>query len=332
MVLVKTMNKENILALFECLGVKNLQFGEEWVRGSCPLAFARHQKGTDKRPSFGVKIDDAGESICNCFSCNTRGNLNTLLTELLFESKKGKAPKMNLAGAFRLVEDENERGYLVQQDWTYGKAAQDHFRAFPEGWLESFPWASASKRATAFLKARGVPLKLANELEIRYDTDRDRVCFPFRAHGGALAGMRGRMIDPPNDDMRYHDYRYQKHSNVGLVWLGEHVIDYAKPVVVVEGPFDYTSVYAVYPNVLANLSTGLNHNKAIKLAPAVEVLCFFDNPLIDMAGKLAYEKLCHHIGKETVVRQIQYPDNKLKDPGEIDRATMHGILADYVNL
>jgi DNA primase len=322
------MTEEKVFALLALLGAKHATKTGQWVKASCPLAWVRHGKGSDTNPSFGVKIEPHGKSICNCFACNVKGELSTLLTELLYEIRKGNAPKLKLAEAFKLVEEENEAGYFDHGDWYPGHKDERQVVPWPEAWLDSFQFAVDVSRAKEFLHTRGVNAKLAKELDLRYDSAGDMVCFPFRTSEGKLAGMRGRLIKPAGD-FRYYDYKWKDVSNTGLVWMGEDKTDFTKPVVVVEGPFDYSAVFSVYPNVLANLSTSLNERKARRLEPAVEVLVFFDN---DKAGELAYVELRKHIAKTTVVRQMPYPSKKVKDPGEMSRADIFSALSKFVTI
>lgn len=322
------MTEEKIFALLDLVGAKHAVKTGQWVKASCPLAWVRHEKGTDSNPSFGIKIEATGKSICNCFACNVKGELSTLLTELLFEIHKGNGPKLKLAEAFKLVEQENEAGYFDHGDWHPGHKDERQVVLWPESWLASFHPAVNVPRAMKFLHSRGIHVKLAKELDLRYDSAGDMVGFPMRTAEGKLAGMRGRLIEPAGD-FRYYDYRWKGVSNTGLVWLGEDKADLAKPVVVVEGPFDYAAVFPVYRHVLANLSTGLSERKARRLATAVEVLVFFDN---DKAGDLAGIELRKHIGKATVLRWVKYPDKHVKDPGDMDRAAIFSALSQYVTI
>ena len=310
------------------IGAKNITKTGQWVKASCPLAFARHASGKDSNPSFGIRIEPQGQSICNCFACNVKGSLSTLLTELLYELHKGNGPKLKLAEAFKLIEEENEAGYFPQADWNPGAKEEKQVEVWPEDWLQSFKLAMSITRAHDFLLRRGVTPKLAAELELRYDSVGDMVGFPLRTTEGKLAGMRGRLL-VPSGDFRYYDYKWKGISNTGLVWLGEHKVDMAKPVVVVEGPFDYAAVFPVYSNVLANLSTGLSERKARRLTTAVEVLAFFDN---DFAGDLALATLRKHLGKQTVVHRVWYPSKDVKDPGEMSRDAIYAALADFVSI
>lgn len=310
------------------IGAKNITKTGQWVKASCPLAFARHASGKDSNPSFGIRIEPTGQSICNCFACNVKGGLSTLLTELLYELRKGNGPKLKLAEAFKLVEEENDAGYFEQGDWNPQVKDEKQVVEWPEDWLSSFKLAMSVPRAYEFLFKRGVTSKLAAELELRYDSVGDMVGFPIRTAEGKLAGMRGRLIVTAGD-FRYYDYKWKGVSNTGLIWLGEHKVDMGKPVVVVEGPFDYAAIVPVYRNVLANLSTGLSERKARRLATAVEVLSFFDN---DLAGELAEKELRKHVGKVTVVRKVHYPSKDVKDPGDMSRDAIFAALTQYVDI
>jgi len=56
---------------------------EDWIRCSCPLARHTHSKGTDENPSFGVAVNDKGESGFHCFTCRS-GRLFDLIHILQF--------------------------------------------------------------------------------------------------------------------------------------------------------------------------------------------------------------------------------------------------------
>jgi len=162
-------------------------------------------------------------------------------------------------------------------------------------------------KAMAYLNSRGIDPAFWDFFDLRYDATKDTVCFPIRTSTGKLAGMRGRFLKPVAD-FRHFDYKWNHINNTALVWLGEHHIDFLKPVVVVEGQFDYAKVFQVYHNVLSNLTSSLSVPKIKKLQNAVEVISFFDN---DAAGGIAHELLQHKLGP---LRRVVYPKGS-KDPG-----------------
>ena len=56
------MRRGDIIQFLRLLRAGNIDTsGSDWVQASCPLAVRTHQKGEDRRPSFGIKVNDKGE-------------------------------------------------------------------------------------------------------------------------------------------------------------------------------------------------------------------------------------------------------------------------------
>lgn len=322
------MNEQEIKMFLSHLGVDNAELHGDWVRSSCPLAFARHKSGKDSNPSFGVTHVPGGKSGFNCFGCNIKGKtLDGLLTETMYAlQKQGGHSDINLEAAFKMIEDEGESGYL-HSDWT-GKIypAVSGFEEWPNWYLDSFMSVFKSPEAMAYLNSRGVAYDLWDVFSLRFDATRQTVCFPFFNRDNKLSGMRGRFIKPKGD-FRYYDYKWNNVNNTSLIWMGENHLDYLKPVVVVEGMFDYAAVYRVYPNVVANLSTGLSEQKVKKLENAVQIVGFFDN---DEAGKIASVLLGDRFKGGYV--EVDYGSSKAKDPGSMSWSELINALRPYVNV
>lgn len=326
------MNEKNIEAFLSLLSVHNGTLKGDWVIASCPAAFARHKSGKDDNPSFGIFNNPTGRSGYNCFSCNLRGNsLGDLLVELVYETNKFEgAPYMELAKAFELVEHENEQGY-VSTEWSGKVVDAPEFEAWPEWWLETFMPASKNIDAMEYLISRGITPATVKALDLRYDTSKKTVCFPFRNASGDLAGMRGRFLTP-SGNFRHYDYKCNGVSNTATTWMGENHINFLKPIIVVEGQFDYATVFRVYRNVMANLTTSLSWPKVNKLKSAVEVIEMFD---YDVAGRTAGNLLEEQL-KGTAVHHFDYKkylkSEKDTDPAEIGAGKLGKFLSDYVVL
>ena len=95
----------------------------------------------------------------------------------------------------------------------------------------------------AYLNKRGVPPSLWADLNLRFDSGRKMVCFPFYNKAGKLAGMRGRSIIVTGGHS-HHDYSWNNNNNSKLVLMNENNIDWMQPVVVVEGEFDLVQCVA----------------------------------------------------------------------------------------
>jgi len=323
------MNADRIIHFLKLVGIPEPHDAGKWVRGSCPFAWSRHKGGKDDNPSFGVHVEDVGVSRFNCWSCNTKGTLDALLAELLHDKQAhGKLPKnIRLADAYAFLEDENSKGFIPADEWAEVLDNEDtEFFPWPEWYLEEFPSALTPGPGLFYLrKGRKQPVSdaMIGRWDLRIDPEHGRVCTPFRTFEGELAGMRGRSLE----NKHYHDYKYNEHSNAGLVWYGEHLVDRSRPVVLCEGAFDAINVSRVYRNVMANLSTGLTSTKIEALRYFPRVVVFFDN---DMAGAKAAFLITEKLGADAC--RVEYPRESWHDPGDMTLAVLREHLRDIVHL
>jgi hypothetical protein len=320
------MNEVNAIKLLQCLGVDNATAHGDWLRSSCPLAFHRHRAGKDSKPSFGLYIEPEGKSGYLCYSCQIRGrDLNALVWEIIY-ARKAPAyppPDMDLVLAQEIIGNESDTGYTVADDWSPHPPKQE-FAELPGWWLESFPSVFKFADAMSYLKKRGVPPSLWSDLELRYDTGRKMVTFPFYSMAGKLAGMRGRSIIA-SGSYAHHDYSWNSNNNTKLVLYNENNIDWKKPVVVVEGEFDLCKVVQYYPNAVANLTATLSAPKLETLELAVSLIGFFDN---DEAGRHASQLMKHRFGY--AYSEVDYGDLAVKDAGDMTLHQIQKVLAPFI--
>jgi 5S rRNA maturation endonuclease (ribonuclease M5) len=321
------MNEKSIHQFMSLIGTAPTLKRGEWVLASCPLAFARHDKGKDSRPSFAIKINEQGDSICNCFACNIKGSLEALLMELNHEYKKTPSLSINLAQAYQFLEDSTVSGYVSPGGWTSVIKDQKPYEPWPEWWLEHYPHALESKKASDYLMSRHVPPVVSDFLDVRWDLKFFRVGFPFRDKNSELAGMRGRSV-LPEAGLKHFDYDWNGNTNSHLIWLGEHWINYSQPIVIVEGAFDLIAVFRYYRNVVANFTASVMWDKTVKLIQSPKIVLFFDN---DKAGQYACENLTKVIAGKTKVVRVKY-SSSFKDPGSMPTDDLQVALMDHVEL
>jgi 5S rRNA maturation endonuclease (ribonuclease M5) len=319
------MQANQIKQLLGLLDVDQIEEGDEWVRGACPFGWSRHSSGRDSRPSFGVTID-TGASHFNCFACNTKGTVDTLLVELMHDaSTHGPSPRhVQLIAAFDFLEEQRLAGFVApKEDWEAYRihTPETEFEPWPAWWLEEFAPVEEIPAARSYLAQRRQPVSSAwaRRWDLRWDSRKQAVVAPFWNRDGYLAGARGRGVQ----GRYHHDYKWNLVSNTAHVWYGEHFTTTAEPVVLVEGQFDAINVSRCYRNVMANLSTGLSAIKLEQLIYYPRVVVFFDN---DMAGAkaahLVGEALQHSVGVEIV----RYKRESFKDPG----AMLLGVLQEHL--
>lgn len=320
------MKAQYIEALMKALGVPQLSHSADWVSGGCPLAPRFHKHGVDSAPSFGVKINDLGESHYNCFACGSSGPLPKLLMEMLPIYQE--YAYFDLAKAYELLDYEvgGEEGYIEAPEWEPVKhQGKGPVKGLSQSWLDSFPSALDTPKAREYLHGRGMSDEEIQHFDVRYDSARDAVCFPFYTKNFVFAGMRGRIIDP-DAKPKYHDYVVGGVNNTHTVWLNEHAIDWMLPVVTVEGMFDLVAVWRHYRNVVSPWTAIPTEKQLEFLEPAVEVIYAHDN---DKAGNKGYQKTV--LGLEDVpVHRLMPPEDE--DMSSLPPQELAGILSHFVKI
>ena len=110
--------------------------------------------------------------------------------------------------------------------------------------------------------------------------------------------------------------------------MGEHLIDFDEPLVLVESVFDLLAVYPTYPNVAAALTASVQGPKIKRMADASEVLLMFDG---DVAGARAANEITGVLKRGgTRVSRITLPRGK--DPGDYTEEQLSDLLAGKLDL
>lgn len=321
------MKREKINALFKAFGSKTTGYRAGWVEGHCILAPWRHVGGKDAHPSFGIKADPKHKSICKCLSCGFGGDLLDLLFRVRELQNKHPASGMSLADAAAIISNEFEDMELDASDIPdYGdvKIVKD-IKAFPAHWLKSFKSYDRFPDAIEYLDGREVSPLVARMLDLRFDPIQRRIGFPFRNFNKEIMGVQGRAIDK-DTELRYYQYGYMGHRNM-LAWMGEDMIDLDKPLVMLEGPFDFASVFRVYQNVVASFTSGLSVEKLKRLAGAYEIITFYDH---GSGGNAARTRIKEVLGKIPMIHLI--PTAEEGDAGAMRQPQVAGYLQNLVKL
>lgn len=317
------MDKNSVLCFLKALSATQVMVGAQWITASCPLAPWQHQSGKDAHPSFAIKVDPDRESIYNCFSCGG-GDLVSLVYKL--NSYGATLPKYNLKRAMELAAEDGDRPVRFRvKDWGEAVASSPYV-TFPEPWLATFHPALETPRARRYLRQkRRVSDSVITALDIRYDTERDTVCFPIRDFDGVLCGLRGRYIEP-QDDRRYHMYGNYAGERNTVVWYGESWLDFDRPIAMCESVFDLAALYPLYTNVCAPLSVGFGEEKARRLRQAVEVVTLFD---ADKGGDKARERVNKYF-RLARITHLYLPEGT--DPGDLSPTELRELIGNKLKL
>ncbi len=314
------MDYKRGIAFLSAIGTVVTDDTVAWLRASCPLAPWRHKKGTDLKPSFGLKLGHKPRVYC--FSCGFKGDPGDLVLELQMRLRR-QTHDLNLGEAMRLVQADIADTPLSLEG---EHVPTDKFKpvVFSEEWLDSFPPVRFNELAVNYLLKRDIPYKVWRKLDLRWHPDEQRVCFPIRDWSGHLRGLHGRSIY--DVDPRYRMLTWHGHLNPN-VWLGEDWVSLDKTVVFAESVFDLVRVYQIYRNVMSPLTASVGRKKAHRVSPVLDVITLFDN---DEAGTMARAKISKEL-KDSAIQHL-IPPAGAKDAGDMTVAEMSDFLSPYVEL
>lgn len=290
-----------------------------WVIARCPFATWRHKHGTDKDPSFGLKV---GKDFCHCFSCHFSGDLETMLYRLAVYARGNKAAGKLIGAANQVVEDARSNKLVI------GKLEEE---VDPNEILQEWPEWHIANHLPAYdhpylaTRAGGpVPKKVAAMMDFRLDRRKQRLGVPVRDFDGRLMGFHARTIN--GHEIPYLAYRRDNHWNKP-VWLGEHWVDMRKPVLIAESVFDLARCLQVYRNSISPLMAGIPWCKIERIAEAMQIVCLLDE---DKAGALGLAKLKDGLPDSQVIAP-GLPDG-YDDAGETEVDVLAARLEPYLDL
>ena len=318
------MDKHGVMEFLSALGAQQAKVTGEWVQCSCLFAHWTHAKGTDRHPSFGISIHENSPSRGVCYTCGETHLLYDLVLSLRARERmnpSGTPRDWGLAMEIALSDEEPEVPE-VDEDLSYEEASVGVgtvFADFPKTWLSSFP----RMYSHPYLTARGIPVWVAEALDVRYDFQKQRICFPYWDFNQRLAGMQGRDVTGQSD-LRYLSYRYGGKLNQHI-WMGENHVKLDEPVVLTEGPVDYAKIRIVTDNVLASMTSALGHSKLSRIADAYMLITAYD---YGTGGDKARKTLHKRFPDKLIVDLI--PDEKTGDFGAMESSAIEEWLEPYL--
>jgi hypothetical protein len=301
------VSPEQAVALLAALG-SDAGVQGEWVLSKCPLAPWTHKKGTDNNPSFGIRLPEGDNPHYNCFSCGG-GSVPDLVNAMAMHttSSTPKVYGLDLKTAFQILSEADCDAPVPLPEYSeFSNHHTQQFEEWPAHFIESFVRWNYAPVAVEYLKARGVTSAQAQRFNIRFDSKREMMVFPYTNVYGKLAGARGRSIHGGKGMGGHYDYTWNNRNNAQLTWYNENALNANEPIVIVEGQMDCIAVDKVYPHVMANLTAKPSPAKLQKLLQAPMVILFNDN---DETGKIANTKYITQLIKHSVpYKVVHYPE------------------------
>lgn len=279
------MNEPNLRDVLSDLGIVPIHRSKKgWFVTACPFAEYTHEFGTDRNPSFQIKISPDGFSGYNCFTCSQHGNIPKMIQML--EDYSGNDYNSVLIKASLYETPENfksweEAASIEQIEELEPVESELYFKLYPP--VEEFP------EALKYLQERDICLETANILGLRFDQDEHRILFPVYGYDKMLYGFTGRSILPKSE---WPSGRYSKVKDyAGLkkdrTILGEGLIRPELPLLLVEGLFALAHMIEIgvdsFCNPVASMGSHLSKfQRDILISYDQPIFLLYDN---DAAGK-----------------------------------------------
>ena len=281
------MRLNDCIKFLKLLGIGEIKISEEedWLRCSCPLAPWTHFKGVDENPSFGIKINDSGESGFHCFTCKS-GRLIDLLHIMHFTM----GVPVRASDFFSLSEifDEEQE----ERDITTTEFYVDNFleevippkktpvpKAILEEYplLETTPYEEEQILIENYLIGRGIRPDVCYDYQVRMQPVSSYILFPIIDTDGEVYRMHIKVLH--QKQFFYVTPELAGHPEVAPwgrkdFWFGIQFYSPIQPVVLVESETDVLRLRSMdIDNVIATCGP-LTKPKADRITNEVIYLGF----------------------------------------------------------
>lgn len=311
------MDRDGIQRFLDALGAENIRDDGEWLHCSCPLAPWLHSKGTDSRPSFGIRVNESGPSGWYCFSCDMGGSLPRLIHALWWNSEEYPSE----AGAVFWDEE-------VFGDFDVLRIVKRHPKVFPprlssigvpKEILDDLPLTSEESEIYEYLTdKRRISKETLDAFMVRERIDNDGeswVVFPIISRRGEVLDMyvrsvKGKRFFRLNAEMTGSRVEYRCNH----LLFGNHLIDRDKPIWITEAPLDAMRLHTLgVRNVGATCGPAKQEIFKNLYAPRGLVLAFDS----DDSGR-RFAKRVRALVTNTIIHQLNWALVGKKDANELD--------------
>lgn len=289
------MRRADIIKLLSILGAHSISDTGEWINASCPMASISHSKGVDRHPSFGIIINNRGESVCRCFTCLDPMPLSGLIHNLWIN----KIPRWKEAMCFFGEKELFNSLSTVKQDLDIWKQIKSNEikEPVPNRILARFPvlefsFDSESERCRSFLREeRGINAETQSIFSLRYDPNDNVIVFPRIDKENTVWWMSARSrlskcffgISPSH--MKEPIEKWGDSSR----FFGEHLLT-KDPLILVESETDVLRLHSLGINNAIASCGGIRETQLASLFHSITMLGF-DNDVPGLKNRIKAEKL-----------------------------------------
>lgn len=303
-----------------------------WINCICVTARWTHSAGIDTHPSFGITVSEDRSSVSCCFGCSPDPrSLEKLLHNIFIMSGEYPKEAAKILALNEVIHDatETELSLMLPDLWLTDTSYEQNrtpTEPLPPRVLNLFPILQKAKGITAnnariYLEGRDIPEWVFNMFGVRFDLHRKAVAFPLTDAKGRIYMLRERATDAKkmwtvNEKVTKIDIDYPLLTECG-VWFGMHLVDWSKPVMLVEGAEDAMNIVALgHLNVVASCTSSVTDAQLAALCGSVYLLGYDK----DNAGALAHSKIIKKLRKKAALFELDWSLAGVKDGGALQSA------------
>lgn len=295
------MRREALKHFLYLVGSNQIRDQGEWISAECPLARWTHPKKTDRHPSFGVRINNSGQSVYKCYTCKQKAQP---IESLLFVLSRYRGTYYREATDFLIKHEVFEEDKQITYDDKWEKEPPKKQTPLPLSVIDKYlPISESPQKIKDFLYKRGTTPQICDFFHVRWSEGYQSLVFPSIWNDGILS-VKARRLDQKK-------FFFLKG---GLYLFGIDRIDWFKPVWLVEGEFDLLRLNALGEFNVISLGGSNIPDKLDKYIHAHTLISGFDT---DAAGKEATKKLKAMYSKYYNLRFADWGLCGCKDAGDI---------------
>jgi len=299
----------DVIKVLESLGIDYDERGHE-ANALCPAHFARTGK-EDRSPSWWINTD-TGQHIC--FSCNYKGNLAQLVCDVNefyiktwdnkyaydYDTARTWLSEVSAIPIEKLLEMVKNLPNRIEEAPKPLEMSEARLAVFTEPPLEQ-------------LEARNITAASAEAYGVLWDNKKATWILPLREpHFNRLMGWQEK--GTLNRTFFNRPAGLQRAKTLfGIDTQDDNC------VIVVESPLDCLRVHSAgFPGAVATCGTTLSEDQIKLLRYSDKIVCAFDNPNVDKAGRKASDEMRKFARKYGLnLFFFNYGDTGAKDPGDL---------------
>lgn len=299
------MNREPLKKFLSLLGSGQIKDLGEWITAECPMARWTHKNGTDRHPSFGVRVNPNGASVYKCYSCKQKAEPIEALISIMSRLRGVYYKEASDLLLSYEIFDETDPPPQYNDKWKDTEKAKEII-TLPLDIVSKYARLSdfsTPQEVKDYIHQRRTTLAICDYYNVRWSKEFNSLVFPSAMRKG-ITSIKARKIEQKK-------FFFLKG---GLYLFGLDKIDCMKPVWLVEGEFDLLRLNALGEYNVVALGGSSIPSELPKYLHNHTLISALDS---DQAGKEATRKLKSMYSGYYHIKTMDWESIGCKDAGEV---------------